>query len=85
MSLNLRIKVYNGQGTAQQQKMMRFGEQMSISECLREIRDKTGVGGLDYGLFQSKSRRNREVKPRWLKNDQDIKLLRVRLRGKQKM
>ncbi len=48
--------------------MMRFASEMSIAEAIKEIRDKTKVGGDDYGLFDPG-----DVKisrpPQWLKEN----------------
>ena len=50
---------------------MKFTESMSVGEAIQQIREKTGVGGPDYGLFQP-VRRKKDLKPRWLKNDKSF-------------
>jgi hypothetical protein len=50
---------------------MKFAETMAVGEVIQQIRERTGVGGPDYGLFQP-VRRKKDLKPRWLKNDKSL-------------
>ncbi len=50
---------------------MKFAETMAVGEVIQQIREKTGVGGPDFGLFQP-VRRKKDLKPRWLKNDKSL-------------
>ena len=47
MALNLRIYIYG----ANQQKAMRFSPDLTIAECIAEIKEKSGIGGADHGLL----------------------------------
>ncbi len=44
---------------------------MSIGEAIQQIRDKTGIGGADFGIFQPKGK-SKQSKSRWLKNDKSF-------------
>jgi hypothetical protein len=69
MSLSLKIRLVTQD--SDQTKIMKFAETMSVGEAIQQIREKTGIGGPDFGLFQP-LRRNKQSKPRWLKNDKSL-------------
>jgi hypothetical protein len=66
MAIALKVKLSSA-GTT---KMMRFMADMSISEMCKEIRDKTGAGGLDHGIFQSASETQNA---RWLAPEKTLR------------
>jgi hypothetical protein len=47
MALSLKVFLVS----ANQYKMMRFMQDMSVNEVVKEIQEKTNVGGADHGLF----------------------------------
>lgn len=65
MSLNLKIKL--GDST----KVMRFAENMSISEAVKVIQEKTGVGGKDHGLFKPSLESEKTV-GQWMRVDKTL-------------
>ncbi len=67
MALSLKILLVG----ASQQKTMRFMQDMSVSEAIKEIREKTNVGGPDHGLFQPGEA---ERPARWLKENRTLAL-----------
>ncbi len=65
MALSLRIFIQANN----QQKTMRFMQDMAVAECLKEIKEKTNVGGGDHGLFQPA---HGETGARWLKENRTL-------------
>jgi hypothetical protein len=47
MSLNLKVNLPEKNLV----KVMRFSPDMSVFEALKEIKDKTDIGGADHGIF----------------------------------
>eukprot|EP00179_Madagascaria_erythrocladioides_P023475 CAMPEP_0198344436 /NCGR_PEP_ID=MMETSP1450-20131203/67599_1 /TAXON_ID=753684 ORGANISM="Madagascaria erythrocladiodes, Strain CCMP3234" /NCGR_SAMPLE_ID=MMETSP1450 /ASSEMBLY_ACC=CAM_ASM_001115 /LENGTH=590 /DNA_ID=CAMNT_0044049691 /DNA_START=77 /DNA_END=1845 /DNA_ORIENTATION=+ len=65
MSLALKVRVVK----IDQVKTMRFAQNMSVSEACKQLRDKTGEGGADHGLFQPGAGRRPS---RWLRPDRTL-------------
>jgi hypothetical protein len=67
MSIQLKI-FFSSTG---QTKTMRFMQTMSVSETLKDIKDKTNEGGRDHGLYQPEDQKlGRNA--RWLKPDKTL-------------
>lgn len=66
MSLPLKVNVVR----TNQSKTLRFGPTMSVSEVCRQIKEKTGEGGEDHGLFQAGIEGKRPS--RWLRMDRTL-------------
>ena len=63
MSISLKVLFNNSS------KTMRFNKGMTIDEMVRNIIDSSGVGTMEYGIFQNaRSGEN----ARWLVNDKTI-------------
>lgn len=65
MALSLKI-VINGDT-----KMLRFMQDMSVHEAIKEIQSKTGVGGDDHGLFQPAGKEKLK-RPTWFKETNSL-------------
>jgi talin len=66
MSIQLKISV-SATGAA---KVLRFAPDMTIAEVLKEIKEKTEIGGADHGLYQAAFKGK---KPRWLQKNRTLK------------
>eukprot|EP00029_Vermamoeba_vermiformis_P010761 TRINITY_DN573_c0_g1_i1.p1 TRINITY_DN573_c0_g1~~TRINITY_DN573_c0_g1_i1.p1 ORF type:complete len:2463 (-),score=953.41 TRINITY_DN573_c0_g1_i1:48-7436(-) len=66
MSIQLKILV-SATGAA---KVLRFAPDMTIAEVLKEIKEKTEIGGADHGLYQAAFKGK---KPRWLQKNRTLK------------
>ncbi|PRP75658.1 actin binding protein, partial [Planoprotostelium fungivorum] len=66
MSLNLKVLV---EPTGQTKKM-KFTADMGVGEAIVTIREKTEVGGADFGLFMPANLR--ETNPKWLKDNRTL-------------
>jgi len=67
MALQLRI-TFTSTG---QTKAMRFNQTMSVSETLRDIKDKTGEGGRDHGLMRPADPKTGRT-AKWLQLDRTL-------------
>lgn len=65
MSLTLKIKI--GDAT----KAMRFAENMSVSEALKVIHEKTEIGGKDHGLFKP-ALESEKIVGQWMRMDKTL-------------
>jgi hypothetical protein len=65
MALNLKIHI-NGDS-----KMMRFTQEMTVAEVIRDIQTKSKVGGDDYGLFDPGDK-DKSKPPMWFKDNQPL-------------
>lgn len=66
MSIQLKILV-SATGAA---KVLRLAPDMTIAEVLKEIKEKTEIGGADHGLYQAAFKGK---KPRWLQKNRTLK------------
>lgn len=66
MALSLKIFIVE----KNQQKIMRFPQDILVAEAIKDIAEKTNAGGADHGLFQPEE----GGKPaRWLKENRSLK------------
>lgn len=56
---------------------MKFAPLMSVSEVLNQIREKSGEGGEDHGLFQPAHEAKRAA--RWLRPDRTLQFYDLRI------
>eukprot|EP01125_Pyxidicula_operculata_P006605 TRINITY_DN227_c1_g1_i1.p1 TRINITY_DN227_c1_g1~~TRINITY_DN227_c1_g1_i1.p1 ORF type:complete len:2471 (-),score=884.91 TRINITY_DN227_c1_g1_i1:132-7544(-) len=66
--LNLKVFIQKS-GAA---KVLRFGSDMSVAECLKEILEKTGEGGRDHGLFLPPNKESGK-KGQWLSKNKALR------------
>eukprot|EP00029_Vermamoeba_vermiformis_P006337 TRINITY_DN2454_c0_g1_i1.p1 TRINITY_DN2454_c0_g1~~TRINITY_DN2454_c0_g1_i1.p1 ORF type:complete len:2441 (+),score=869.37 TRINITY_DN2454_c0_g1_i1:57-7379(+) len=70
MALAVKIHVVAGQNSST--KILKFPPEMSIHQVLKEIKEKTNVGGDDFGLFMQGNPEKR-LKPKWLDRTKSLK------------
>jgi hypothetical protein len=68
MSLSLKIFLES----TNQYKVMKFMQDMGVSEAIQVIREKTQVGGPDFGLFQPSTNAEETTTARWLKENRTL-------------
>eukprot|EP01117_Protostelium_nocturnum_P013126 TRINITY_DN487_c0_g1_i1.p1 TRINITY_DN487_c0_g1~~TRINITY_DN487_c0_g1_i1.p1 ORF type:complete len:2445 (+),score=1078.48 TRINITY_DN487_c0_g1_i1:119-7453(+) len=66
MSLTLKVLLE----PTNQTKVMKFSADMGVGEAIATIKEKTEIGGADFGLFQPVN--PRETYPRWLKENRTL-------------
>lgn len=70
MALAVRIHISAGQNSST--KILKFPPEISIQQVLKEIKEKTNVGGDDYGLYMNGVPEKR-IKPKWLDRAKSLK------------
>jgi hypothetical protein len=70
MALVVKIHIVAGQNSST--KILKFPPEMSIHQMLKEIKEKTNVGGEDFGLFMQGNPEKKQ-KPKWLDRTKSLK------------
>jgi len=65
MSLSLKVEIF----AKKTSKTLMFAPNMTISEVLSTIRERTGEGGLDHGLFLPASETQTGTKGKWMRSE----------------
>jgi hypothetical protein len=65
MSLSLKVEILAKKAS----RTLPFSPGMSVAEALTAIRDRTGEGGMDHGLFLPASESQANSKGKWMRDE----------------